>query len=425
MQVAKDAAGRVTNMAAGGANAVVGVLPDAVVQGATGVVSKGKDAMDKKAADVRETLETWLKQKIQFQLERLVDKIPGVVKSSLEDEDMPRAVSRAKDRTIDGVWPDFREEIMWEVAVLLDGKAQVEDEDFGAACCLCRFFRYHLFPNNRSIWGQLRDPVYVLFTLVSLIPITGLCPLIYFFIFLIIDRGDEYQLVQFILQFKGTQFLSHGIIRTLTGFFIYIGCVTSQASEWEHTCEENGPGIAGRMEIIVGGWVLQIVLVWAAFCLLPCSKDKGRSELKGHVEFEQSDRFRRKGGMIVYFLIWDMVSFLACSAFLLWYASTRPTGLDRAHQDWAVKHTFYACQIVYGYLSMPFFFFTLPVLKMVLTHAVPTAYNSNGVTCKFKPPESTRKRNTKEEDLVTQQESNSILTEVQAIFFGSKTSGGA
>uniref|UniRef100_A0A7S4RTH6 Uncharacterized protein n=1 Tax=Alexandrium monilatum TaxID=311494 RepID=A0A7S4RTH6_9DINO len=426
MRAAKDAAGRVVDVAAGGASVVVSVLP-AVKEGAAGVVSTGREALEQKAADFKEALEAWLKRKIQHQLQGLVDRIPGLIKDSLEDPDMPRRVSRAKDRTVDAVWPDVRDEIMWEVAVYLDGQPPEEtpkEEDFGAACCLCRFFRYHLFPCDRSIWRQWRDPVFIAFSLVSLAPISGLCSLIYLFIFLIIDRGEEYQLIQFILQFKGMQFLSHGIIRTLTGFFIYVGCVTALANEADHSCEENGPGIVGRMEVIIGGWVLQIVLVWTAFCLLPWSKDKGRSQLTGQVKFERSARMERKGGMLIYLLVWDMLSFLVCSGFLLWFASTRPARFDQAYTDWAVQHTFYACQIVYGYLSMPFFFFTLPVLKAVLTHSVPTAYNSDGVCCKVRAPESSkRNRDARDEELLDQQESNTILGEVKAIFFGGGKGG--
>merc|ERR1719265_2198388 len=45
---------------------------------------------------------------------------------------------------------------------------------------------------------------------------------------------------------------------------------------------------------------------------------------------------------------------------------------------WPVAHTLFAVQVIYGYLAAPFFIFTLPVIKTVLTHTVPTAYDREG-----------------------------------------------
>jgi len=393
-------------------------------QAAKNAVGMGAAAVEQKAMDFKEALETWLKQKIQAKLDMLIDRIPPILKNSLEDPYMPRCASRMKDRAIDNVWPDVRDEIMWEVAVFLDGEKKTESADLGAACCCCRFFRYHLFPCDKSFWGHIKDPVFVLFTLVSLAPISGFCSLIFLFIFLIIDRGDEYQLLQFILQFKGTQFISHGVIRTLTGFFMYVGCVTAVAQS-NHDCEQQGPGLAGSFEVIIGGWVVQIILVWWAFCLLPCSQDKGRSQLSGKLEFEQSSRMRRPGGWIMYLLVWDMLAFIGCTAGLIYVLIARAQALDqgyaKTYDDWAVKHAFYACQVVYGYLSMPFFFFTLPVLRNVLTHSVPTAYNRKGITCKITGPEKRGDRS--KQELVTQQESNQILQDVKHLFWSGKAEG--
>jgi len=380
----------------------------------------GKDALEKKAKEFKETLEIWTKRKVQGYIEHLVDRIPGALKHSLEDPDMPRCASRAKDQVIDAAWPDFRDEILWEVAVLLDGEPAPEVEDVGASCCLCRFLRYHLYPYDKTFWGLLRDPVYVIFTIVSLLPISGLCPIIFLFKFVIIDRGDEFQLLQFILQFKGFQFLSHGIIRTLSGFFTYIACVTAEANEWEHSCDVRGPGLAGSIEVALGGWVLQILLVWAAFALLPCSKDKGRSQLRGNIEVHQSDRVKTQGGLMAYLMVWDVLCFGACCGVLLYVATTRPMDLDEAYSDWPVRHTLYACQVAYGFLSMPFFFFTLPLLSTVLTHSVPTAYNRRGVCCKYKGPEPKRPSREGKEELVSDQESRGLLEQVKALFFGGK-----
>jgi len=91
-------------------------------QAAKNAVGMGAAAVEQKAMDFKEALETWLKQKIQAKLDMLIDRIPPILKNSLEDPYMPRCASRMKDRAIDNVWPDVRDEIMWEVAVFLDGE---------------------------------------------------------------------------------------------------------------------------------------------------------------------------------------------------------------------------------------------------------------------------------------------------------------
>merc|ERR1711865_965979 len=58
--------------------------------------------------------------------------------------------------------------------------------------------------------------------------------------------------------------------------------------------------------------------------------------------------------------------------------------------------TLFACQVAYGYLSLPFFLFTIPYLQVVLTHAVPTAYDRQGRVQKYtrpsKPPSTEPKQ---------------------------------
>lgn len=59
--------------------------------------------------------------------------------------------------------------------------------------------------------------------------------------------------------------------------------------------------------------------------------------------------------------------------------------------DWVVRHALFASQVMYGYLSLPFFLFTLPYIQVVLTHAVPTAYDREGRVQKFKKPKKSMK----------------------------------
>jgi len=428
--IAKDGAAKAASAAKDGAASAAA----AAAAAAKAQIREQKERLKRMKAQVIEMVEAWLKQKLFDILSKVVDKVPAIAKNALEDQEAPRCVNRGKDRVVDSIWPDLKEEIMWEVAVKLDGDVEVEVDASKARCCLLAFFRYHIFPNDKAIWGKLRDPFWIIFTLISLIPVAGICPLIFLFIFLIIDKRDEFQLIAFILQFKGTQFLSHGIIRTLVGFFQFINCVSAPATSNEHNCEKSGPGVGGPYEIIIGGYFLQVLLIWIAFFLLPWSEEKGRTQLKGKVDAQHGEvgnTSKKAGGYLWYFMIYDMFCFLLCMAVLGWAISTRPGRnggkLGTRYDDWQVKHAMFGVQVIYGYLSLPFYFFTLPLLQAVLTHSVPTAYDSRGICCKCARPPKPKNEETKGKLLadaakLDEGESDRIMSKFKTAIFGSSDS---
>merc|ERR1711879_678137 len=167
------------------------------------------------------------------------------------------------------------------------------------------------------------------------------------------------QLVFFILSFKGTQFLSNGIIRTLVGFFQFIACISVPAMEEDHFCEDSGPGLAGHWESSLGGFLLQVLLIWIGFLMLPCSNEHGRSKLgKLHQDVNPDDK-KSRGGYICYFMVYDIICTFLCLA-LLGYVISIQDGSEFVdkYKTWQVKQTFFGIGIIYGYLSLPFFFFT-------------------------------------------------------------------
>lgn len=342
-------------------------------------------------ADVREKmiqlLEAWVKSKVHAVAVNIVDRLPGLIKDGLDDPEMPGCVKRGKDRLVDGVWPDVREELVWELAVMIDKKKEDPADERKGVDCVRAFFRYHLFPYNKTFWGKLRDPTFVFFRLVSLVPINGVCQAIFLFVFLFIDKSDEYQLIAYILTFKGTQFLSHGFIRMIIGFLQYVGCVTVPATENAHSCEENGPGAVGNFPVTFLLFFIQILLVWVAFFLLPCSEEKGRSELKTlnyeHGATDSESTAKTKGGYLKRLMIYDIFCFIICMGVALYVAYTRSSYIEG---DWVVRQALFACQVLYGYLSLPFFLFTIPFLQVVLTHSVPTGYDEKGRCKRFKKP---------------------------------------
>lgn len=396
---AKHAAGHAGDLAAPVAvEAAAMTAAGVIVAGATAVhgasaaagmamnsAESARQWAEEKLKEFRKMIEIWVKQKIHEVAERAINKVPPAVKTALEDDEMPRCIARCQDRMIDATWPHVREEVMWELAVYLDGKsdeAEAADPEGGANCCLA-FFRYHLYPFDRGFWRLLRDPIWWLFSLIAMVPVHGVSPAVFVLRFFIIDRSDEFQLVQYILSFKGMQFLTQGIIRSTVGYFGFVACVTVPAQEANHHCDKNGPGVYGPASVLgVIGYVVTHIFVWLAFCLLCCSVEHGRSALKGKLEVQNESRrvIRSKGGFLKYFVFWDVLVFMMCVGVCIYVATTRPA-LEVG--DWALDQTIYAAQIVHGLLSAPFFFFTLPGLARVLTHSLPTAYDRQG---RCRPP---------------------------------------
>eukprot|EP00405_Crypthecodinium_cohnii_P025714 CAMPEP_0206493966 /NCGR_PEP_ID=MMETSP0324_2-20121206/47389_1 /ASSEMBLY_ACC=CAM_ASM_000836 /TAXON_ID=2866 /ORGANISM="Crypthecodinium cohnii, Strain Seligo" /LENGTH=460 /DNA_ID=CAMNT_0053977415 /DNA_START=87 /DNA_END=1469 /DNA_ORIENTATION=- len=349
------------------------VAGSAAVAGKNAVMEKTANV----AAQVKEFMEEWLKRKVQTQLERAIGLLPSVIKDVTDDPDMPRTVKKGKDKAIDVMWPDIHEEIMWKVAVILDSDGRVEGDEGPGPDCIRAWLRYHIYPCDKTFWGKIKSPVWMLFTLASLIPWAGMTPLIFLFCFLLIDKTDQFQCISFILQFKGTQFISHGIIRCITGYFLFLNCVSGKGKENEHTCNKNGPGISGSIIVVFTGWILQIVLIWIAFICLRFAKQKGRRVLKGNIQFEHASGGGgfSAGGWLGKLMIYDMVWALMCVGVLCYVVSTRP---EQRYDEWVVKHAFYTVQVTYGFSSLPFFIFTLPLIQTVLTHCTPTAYDRKG-----------------------------------------------
>jgi len=373
-----------------------------------------------KLEEFKRMLEIWVKQKLHMIAAMALDKVPPAVKGALEDEDMPRCVSKSKDKIVDAMWPHIREEILWELAVMMDGSPadpESNEETRRGVDCIRAFFRYHLFPYDRTIWRQFRDPVFWAFTLFSAVPVHGISPFVFFCIFLLIDKSDEWQLLQFILSFKGMQFITQGIIRSISGYFAFVGCVTAPAKSNGHSCHKQGPGVYGDIGILgLVGYVTTCILVWISFALLRCSKEKGRSTLNSSLAAaHHSSLVHKPGGMIRYFVWWDIFVFVLCVGVVCWAASTRPTF---SYSDWAIGHVIFAAQIVHGLLSAPFFFFTLPGLSRVLAHALPTAYDRKG-RCRppIKPPtmEEERKKFMAQprQELLTEGESADLWSRIR------------
>lgn len=363
--------------------------------------------------DWRRAVEVWLKAKAFALMGDVVDRVPSIAKKRLEQPDMPRCLSRAKDTMVDFYWPDVRMELLWEMAVALDGeRPEVAVEARPGVDCLRAFLRYRLYPYDRLLWSKVRDPVWVLFTLLSVVPICGMCSWMYMVRFIIIDKSDAHQLCSFVLKFKGMQFFAHGIVRVLIGFLLFLNCATVEGDASHHHCDSHGPGV-DYYNAAVGGYLLQVALVWTAFLLLRCSADKSRRALKGAVRLDDGlDPTAMHGGYLRYLLIYDLFCFVLSASLVIAVVVSRHYKYD----DWTVRQTVFAAQVIYGFSSFPFFFFTIPFFQAALTHTKPTAYDKEG-RCRplCTPPEKRAQQRAAVTGLVRPVEADALLENIRAL----------
>jgi len=294
MQGLTDALSKAKEVALDAAHTV----QDAAAQGketATDWTATVADTLNRKHAAVKEYAEKWMKIKVRDFIFDMVASIPKRLREGSEDKDMPRCIARAKDRLIDGIWPDFQEEIMWEISVLLDEDVEEYNkvELAPGPDCVRAFLRYHIAPYDKTMWASLKDPVYLIIFLLSCIPTYGIFAWTYLVIFFVLDKSDEFQLIYFILWFKGSQFFSWGVIKSFVGYFQYFYCATfpvsiqdsvvggSVARKGADSCEKFGPGMSTNYLFTVLSWVAMLVFCWLAWFLLRFSEEKGRSKVKG------------------------------------------------------------------------------------------------------------------------------------------------
>eukprot|EP00927_Polykrikos_kofoidii_P016836 TRINITY_DN17637_c0_g2_i1.p1 TRINITY_DN17637_c0_g2~~TRINITY_DN17637_c0_g2_i1.p1 ORF type:complete len:648 (-),score=95.69 TRINITY_DN17637_c0_g2_i1:115-2058(-) len=382
LQIGSGASTAAKSVATKGVDTAVAFAPQSLLDAQSKIV----DRLDATQTRLKRQLEVYVKAKVQRQIITSIERLPGLAKELLEDPDMPRCVSGAKDRIVDAMWPDVREEILWEVAWQLDSYSIMpknaplehgnENPQQAKTNCLLAFLRYHLFPNDKSFWGTLRDPWWLLYNALSILPHAAVVPATFVFQFLVIDKSDEFQLVDFILRLKGLQFFSQGIMRCAIGYYLYFMCVTAPGDEREHICEHHGPGLMGSYPTVIAAWLIQLLLMWTAYFFLRCSDKKGRKLLHSDIH-EDVGIERPRGGHLFRFMVYDLACFILCLIIFLSALISSKNNFDH----WTLKHTLYACQILSGYLAVPFFLLKLPLLDRALTHATKTAYDSQGRCC--------------------------------------------
>ncbi|OLQ05298.1 hypothetical protein AK812_SmicGene11550 [Symbiodinium microadriaticum] len=339
-------------------------------------VKAAEVALASASAQLVDMMRAYLHGKITVVVKAVTGALPYAVKMVLDDPEMPGPARRVKDRAVDIAWPEVQEQIALEMehgftdmrdALKELAGQKIPEDDKPAYCCLIAFLRYHLYPYDRGLWGVSTDPIWVLTVLLTVIPMFSVAGYIFPFIFLLIDKTDEFQLLFFIVQVKGIQFLSQGILGVYVSFFEFIAC--SLADE-----------VACRDKEVAGQWaqffdmlsyVLIFLMVWTAYAMVYLLS---RRRAPKHVGDEIPPATFR-GGNMLYLISFDLLLTLIGGTILVIVMSSADWDFTAAQVGYAIE----AIKVVHGFLMLPFFvMLVVPILRNVVLHTRPTGYDRKG-----------------------------------------------
>ncbi|GLD95299.1 hypothetical protein PINS_up003943 [Pythium insidiosum] len=350
------------------------------------------------AKDTKDEMQGAVHRTVRRYLESALDVVADRLKSTVKDPYMPAYLQSNIDLAVDQFMPDVKVEIFRKTRELFTVESSASRpnqmieapstrtvEELSWPRRVRGHILYHLFPHDKTIWRCFRDPWWVFYSCVGVLPYFG--QLWWLFLFLIKDKTNEHQLCQFIVGFKVAQFISLGLASTAFGVLAYVRCIVRGTLE---ICRDNGPSLEPWNAFF---FLLQIALVWAAFFRLPYTERP--SERRHPLLYRTSSMERRekrvyrdifgnrlhlnRGGYLMKLSGYETISFaliLAATCVILWVP----------FDPWQRKALFYWLRTAYGLCSFPFIMFKVPLLANVLMHTRRMGYNEYGDTVRVVKP---------------------------------------
>ena len=270
---------------------------------------------------------TWLNSKIEQAVDvgkrralkiidtTIEDKKNKLSRLAVADRDMPTIIRNYIRNVLCMYIADIQQELMSDLSIrmkVLDS-ARVDDRsadgkslfiarrrrkhrgvfgfivDFlnGARC----WYLYNEVPGDLSIFGKVRNPYWWIFLATKVYFGLGLQAFVFFVRLVLVDKRDEWQMFEYIMVFKGIQFVS-GTISVFSGVLSFIRCAGVVDAGLPHTCHRSGPWIDEMnvcvfsksvcVSLNVCSYLFRIVMCWYAFHRLRHSFAFGRAIASDH-----------------------------------------------------------------------------------------------------------------------------------------------
>lgn len=323
---------------------------------------------------------------------RVMSNLKHIIKDSLtEDPDMWWWVKKIVSSSLEQIWIDVEYEFerQLESAVLRqDIRAKENARPASPIMHIWLQIRaqvlYVYLPHDKSVFGQMKDPKFWVIFVATLVPTHGVRVIVFSILLvmlLIPGPPDEYQLINYMLVFKGMQFITSGVLSTLMGSVCYYYCFSVWQSGAKECIDLNGPGAdesLGQLPDYLGS----VLLVWIAFLCLPYSTHV--KKFYGAVPDMECTTGGQGRGLTLRLLYFDIASFFS-SLLLLVVLNCVTCGwnfTDRTHYSQLMANVFWS-KVLYSLLSLPFAAFEIPGMIALLTHSGSTGYNASGALVPF------------------------------------------
>ena len=244
---------------------------------------------------------------------------------------------------------------------------------------------YALFPADKSIWYIVQQPLAIFLMLLLVAPF-GISTVMWMLLLLLIEKG-EYQLVNWVLLFKSTNFLKFGLLPLFKNYFELYFRVTAENCHVPDPLDTTA-NVANAL--FIGSWALG----WLAFGLYKHRRAQRAAELSdGYTVGEGGlqGAVLADDRLLTRMMIWDFIAFWLVillgaldlvsridgatfsslgSQFILFFGGGT---VDTLHTDF-----FELLTCVLGLTSMPFLLLKLPELSQFLLRLFPTGYDQAG-----------------------------------------------
>jgi len=213
-------------------------------------------------------------------------------------------------------------------------------------------------------------------------------------------------LVQYVIDFKGAQFITLGCLQLLYGSSLTLKCTL------QDTCHEEYPGHQPYFILAFVSFLLQIFTSWFAYLLIKCSSNR-----MGHTAHQHKDPLKlgkmsdelivkldaqdkkdvycnlccgaqwytsssRGGFFLQMLMLWDFIMVVGLVvAFIVlgnMYESDMQSSADAIDVSIKQAQMAFWLRAWYGFMMFPFLFFKLPGFARYITSANPTGYNTSG-----------------------------------------------
>eukprot|EP00443_Scrippsiella_acuminata_P029919 CAMPEP_0115249218 /NCGR_PEP_ID=MMETSP0270-20121206/42477_1 /TAXON_ID=71861 /ORGANISM="Scrippsiella trochoidea, Strain CCMP3099" /LENGTH=399 /DNA_ID=CAMNT_0002664553 /DNA_START=7 /DNA_END=1203 /DNA_ORIENTATION=+ len=327
-----------------------------------------------------------------------------VKESMVHDPDMSAAQKEGIKKNVDLMWEDVVVFMEFKTQASVKGSRASDDYEanakigtppmrWGPSWCRAQLL-YCFHPFDRSMYGKMKDRMFFVLLAISFVPFCGV-RLAFFSLLLVLHMTgmppDTYQLMNFILTMKGTQFKSGGVILLVYAVVQYVMCVKPGDPT---ACTEDGPGYNIAVWLSFLDMIGSCSLSWIAFTLLPCTRPhEGQDRhslmpkledvevalltLTGSQQGQAADAPPLPGLPLVARLV-DVAG---------WKVMMRHVGTEPP-SDWALYHEYFGtiqartavfkARVMYNLLAMPFMFLMAPGLGTIVSLTRQTGYNRQG-----------------------------------------------